>query len=86
MERAHPQFVSTRFTNELCYSVAHLASSLIRKRQGENLPRLDVLLEKVGNSAGQHSCLSGPCSRHDEGWTFGCRHGIPLNIVEAFKG
>ena len=86
VEGTHGHGLNGLFRDHTADPLAHLAGSLVREGNGEDLRGLDPLLQHVGDAAGHGAGLAGAgtCQEHDravEG-----AHGFALGLIQGVKG
>ena len=62
---------------------AHLRGRLVRERDRQDLVRMDVLREQVGDAVREHARLPGAGSGDDEERALRGRHGLALGVVQV---
>ena len=85
VERGNPHAAGPR-PHERAQAFAHLVGSLVRERDGKNLPRSGVGgFQDVGNAVREHARLTRTCTRKHEQGSFRTFYGFALRTVEGFE-
>ena len=83
VERAYPHAAGAA-GDERCQTLAHLGRSLVGKRDGQDLPGLNVqVAQHVGDAEGQDAGLARAGAGKDQQWTFGRQDRLALGRVQA---
>ena len=87
MERPNPKITSQSRPDELFDSVAHLARRFIRKSDGQNAIRRDLLVgEQMGDAIGNRPCLAATSACEYKQGSRYVSDGLSLGLIELRIG
>src|SRR5690348_5561385 len=85
VKRPHPHALQ-RTAEEALDSIAHLAGSLVREGDGENLPRLDAVdFDQPRDASREYARFARTRSREHEEWAVMMQDRFALGGIEAAK-
>ena len=84
VKRTQPD-IACSFSNQRIDAVTHLTRRFVRKGDGKNAIRRNMMLQEVGDTEGQHACLAGARSCHDQKRSVKAGYGSLLWLVQPLK-
>ena len=85
MEGTHLEITGMFVAHQSANTFLHLASSLVRERQGKYLPGLHTLFQQPGYLIGQDTRLSRASTSDDQTCSITVEHCITLTIIQLLK-
>ena len=83
VESSHPQFIGNSSSDKFRYAFAHLACSLVGKRQCKYSPWFKSMSEKMHYFICQHSGLAGSGTRYDKLRAVDIHDGLTLLVIKS---
>ena len=80
MERTHT-YVSRLTAYKLLDTLTHLTCCLIRKRQGKDRAWLYTLTQHIGDTRGQHTCLTRTSTRDNQRGAVVVHNSLTLRTI-----